>query len=431
MRDLPLEAVYPLSFRHEEAKILGQHLKQQHSVMLVGMKRVGISNFLRFFLYNPEIAKIYINDEKQHLFIPVDLNDLIEREVYPFWVLTFKRILDSVVVDKRVAQCARDIETLFLAAVQSNDLFLLIDGIRRSIIKITEEGVIPTIFFVRFDRISDAISPEFFANMQGLRDASHRKLTYVFTSYRPLDWLAPRVFTKPSLSVFANTIFIPPAKPQDSAVIFETYKKRYHLKFSQSTEEALLSLVDGYVQYIQLAVIALQEKQEKELTKEALLEVLFTDERISLQSEELWESLTKEEQDIVLRVAHKDILGKDERKRGEYLWKTGLITQKDTFFSPLFHRFIQQRTQKTAQEERLEFTKKEHLLFAYLHKTINEICEREQIIAHVWPEVEAFGVSDWAIDRLVARVRTKLKQTKSTYEIQTVKTRGYKLVNKG
>jgi len=46
----------------------------------------------------------------------------------------------------------------------------------------------------------------------------------------------------------------------------------------------------------------------------------------------------------------------------------------------------------------------------------------------VWPEVEGLGVSDWAIDRLVARVRSKLKKQKSKVRIVTVKTRGYKLI---
>ena len=65
-------------------------------------------------------------------------------------------------------------------------------------------------------------------------------------------------------------------------------------------------------------------------------------------------------------------------------------------------------------------------MFLKLHK--DNICEREKIIEAVWPEVEAFGVSDWAIDRLAARVRQKMKLQKNSFEIQTVKTRGYKLI---
>ena len=53
--------------------------------------------------------------------------------------------------------------------------------------------------------------------------------------------------------------------------------------------------------------------------------------------------------------------------------------------------------------------------------------EREEIIQAVWPEVEEVGVSDWAIDRLVARLRAKLKSQNAKVEIQTVKTRGYKM----
>lgn len=67
-------------------------------------------------------------------------------------------------------------------------------------------------------------------------------------------------------------------------------------------------------------------------------------------------------------------------------------------------------------------------MFTYLKDHSNEICERERIIENVWPEVEALGVTDWAIDRLVARVRNKLKAQGSKFEIQTIKTRGYKLV---
>ena len=43
-----IESTYPLSFRQDEAGHLGEQLQQSHSVELVGMKRVGINNFLRF-----------------------------------------------------------------------------------------------------------------------------------------------------------------------------------------------------------------------------------------------------------------------------------------------------------------------------------------------------------------------------------------------
>src|SRR5689334_4200388 len=91
-----LESTYPISFRKDDAKSLGQHLKHRHCVELIGMKRVGISNFLRFFLTHQEIIPHYISQKESHLFISVDLNDLVEMKLFSFWILVFKRVVDSL-----------------------------------------------------------------------------------------------------------------------------------------------------------------------------------------------------------------------------------------------------------------------------------------------------------------------------------------------
>jgi DNA-binding response OmpR family regulator len=113
------------------------------------------------------------------------------------------------------------------------------------------------------------------------------------------------------------------------------------------------------------------------------------------------------------------------------LWDTGFVNEQNgkvVVFSPLFESYVQgieheeQRKRKSAH-----LTRKENLLFTLLKSQLGEICERERIIEIVWPESQEFGVSDWAIDRLVARVRVKLREQDNPYEIQTIRTRGYKL----
>ena len=51
-----VETSYPLDFREDDAALLGEHLRHRHSVDIVGMKRVGISNFLRYALYRPDVV---------------------------------------------------------------------------------------------------------------------------------------------------------------------------------------------------------------------------------------------------------------------------------------------------------------------------------------------------------------------------------------
>lgn len=424
-----IEAQFPLDFRKEEAEELGKKLKHNYSMDLIGMRRVGISNFLRFFLYHKDIVKTYISPTQKHLFVPVDMNDLVEREIFPFWTLTLKRIVDAVEHSTYPVEIKTKVESLFLDSIQSQDLFLLIDNVRRALITIVEHEIAPTLFFLRFDRMKDNIPSSFFDNLKGLRDATDDKLTYIFTSYRSMDDLFPTART--ALSVLSKSMYIKPAKQKDMEIIYNAYKKRHNFLFPNVLEQALFDLTGGNVQYLQLALVILHEKQDGEIkTQQNLFRMLVEDERIALQSEELWESLTSEEQKVLLKVNNGENISEQERTNAHYLWQTGFVRDangKETLFTPLFTFFLENKVEGVGKSSIVHMTKKEHLLFTLLESHRGEICEREEIIEKVWPEYKEFGVSDWAIDRLVARVRVKLREQHSPYEVVTVRTRGYKL----
>lgn len=425
-----IEATYPIDFRKKDAVVLGQLLKDRNSVVLIGMKRVGINNFLRFFLYHKDVVRNYIADGNSHLFIKVDLNDLVEREVFPFWILTLKRISDAVEKSSLSKSIKKYIETLFLDCIQSKDTFLTIESIRKTLSKIVEQNILPTIFFIRFDRLKDIVTTDLFGNLQGLKDATNNKLSYVFTSFRGLSDLAPSVFKKPSLSLFTKDLYIKPAEKKDANIIFKTYTDHYKLSISSSLKGWLFEIVDGYVQYLQLALIFLHENKKVIKSKDEIFNLLSGDERIGLQSEELWESLEDFEKTTLLKIIRKEPIGEKEKTKAKYLWDTGLINQEGKnfkLFSLLLDYYVRQKD-TSSQSFIADFTKKENLLFNFLKENLGQICEREKIIEAVWPEVEELGVSDWAIDRLVARVRNKITLQKVGFEIQTIKTRGYKLI---
>jgi len=420
------EASYPLEFRQAEAALLGEQLKNNNNVELVGMKRVGIGNFLRFFLYNKRVADVYIGKRKQ-LFVPVDLNDLVEREIFPFWTLTLKRIADAVATASLPPKLRSEIDGLFLSGIQSGDHFLLLDAIRQALLKIVNEGYQVSLFFIRFDRIKDAATPAFYDNLQGLRDATHHKVSYVFTSFRTLNALAPSVFPKAATAGFTQVIYIKPADQSDLEHIYTSLRQRFALVLTPSLKRELFEVVAGNVQYLQLAMITLNEKKDS-LRKGSLLSILGEDERIHLQSEELWESLSAQEKEMIVKVL-KGTISEGELKKVPYLTSSGLLVEKEggwALFSPLLTEYVEHVGVDAAESE-VHFTKKEHTLFTLLEEKKGSICTRDEIIETVWPEAVEFGVSDWAIDRLVARVRSKLRSQKSPYEITTIRTRGYKL----
>lgn len=425
-----VETQYPINYREKEAKELGESLKHRQSVNIVGIKRIGISNFLRFFMYNDKIIEAYIGDGRKHFFIPVDLIDLVELEIYPFWTLTLKRIVDEVDKSDLPSETKSKIGSLFLNSIQSQDLFLIIDCIRQALMLLVSQGYLPTIFFNRFDRISSVYTPSFFDNLQGLRDAANQELAYVFTSYRSLDTIFP--LSRTSLSVFAHVMYMGLASLKDMEVIYGLFVDRHGIHLPGNIKDELFRIVNGNVQYLQLALIILTEKGIESVKNEKdLFDLLIQDERITLQSEELLESLTKDEKKTLGDILGKQNIAPSEKEKNIYLWETGFISEKNSsykIFSPLFENYLRSHVQiDEKNDQTIHLTKKEHLLFSLLQSHIGNICEREEIIERVWPEYQELGISDWAIDRLVARVRVKLKQQGSPYEIVTVRTRGYKL----
>ncbi|MEX2027950.1 MAG: helix-turn-helix domain-containing protein [Candidatus Curtissbacteria bacterium] len=431
MESTHIEAKYPLDFREDDARALGEHLHLRHNVELVGMKRVGISNFLRYFLYHKDIVPRYIGRAEKHLFIPVDLNNLVEIDLFPFWILTLKRLADKVERSADIPdKVKKDISVRFLETIQSKDAFLAIESLRKSIAEVVKEGVMPTFFFIRFDRLASAISIEFFRNLIGLSEETGHKLSYVFTSFRALDEIAPEVFERKLLSVFSHPMYIKPAKRSDMEIIFDTLEEKYNISPSHGLRGKLIDLVGGHVQYLQLSLIVLNQRNKAEkMVLENLLDVISGDERVILQSEEIWESLNSEERRVLLAGMRGQELEKKDRINGKYLADTGIVEVQGQIFSPLFEGYVAGLKNGDSDLEKVDLTKKEKSLYDFLLSSRDEVCERDNIIEAVWPEVEELGVSDWTIDRLVARLRTKLKKQKSKYQIVTVKTRGYKLTS--
>jgi|SRR5579871_1817874 len=426
MKTTEVEASYSLGFRQKDVEALEEHLRLRHSIELIGMKRVGINNFLRFFLAHKNNHK-----DPNNLFIMVDLNALIEREIFPFWRLTFKRITDAVTASSADEKVKSRISALFDSSIQSGDLFLTYDGVREALQILGREHMNPTIFLTRFDRLQDVITPEFFDNLQNLKDASDHKLSYVFTSFRELEQLSPTIFHNKSLSNFSQIHYLRPATDKDMEIILTTFEQKYEIHIEEELRQKLITLSGGHVQYLQLSSIIYYETMKKGGNDQEFLAMLPDDERITLLSEELWESLTTEEQLVLKKVWQGDPVSIEERQKAKYLWDTGFIGEGGVkrVFSELFAHYLDYIIKEQQSTSLHDFTKKEFTLFSFLQAHTDEVCERDAIIETVWPEYKELGVSDWSVDKLVARVRNKLKKQNSPYHIVTIKTRGYKLMS--
>ena len=422
------ESFYPADFRKTDLALFVEHIKLHHSVELVGMKRVGINNFFRFFL-----SRKSKHLDKKFLIIVVDLNNLIEREIFAFWRLTLKRVIDAVDSSSLPPKVKETIAHAFDVSIQTDDILMTFDGIREAAELIVQNHFYPVFIFNRFDRLKEAIHPELYDNLVAIRDAAHFNMSFVFTSYRELETLSPRVFCPFASSGLSQIMYIKPAGIADVAVITSGIEKQYDVKLDEKQHHQLFVLTGGHVQYLRLSLLALHEylKTDKKRRVQNFFSTLKNDERIIFQSEELWESLTGQEQEVVKKIVCKERLRASDVAERPYLLDTGLILKENKhwrMFSQLFSDYVAKKIQSTGSGSGKEFTRQEYTLFSFLQEHLNQMCERDQIINTVWPESNEWGASDWSLDRLVARVRTKLRHQESSFQIVTVRTWGYKLI---
>ena len=76
----------------------------------------------------------------------------------------------------------------------------------------------------------------------------------------------------------------------------------------------------------------------------------------------------------------------------------------------------------------LSLSGEQYRLLAFLSQNAGRVCTKDDVVGSVWPNIEAAGVSEEAIDSLVHRVRERLRQAGATRQfIVTVRGQGYRL----
>ncbi len=417
-----VEADYPLNFREDVSSVLGEYIKYRSSVELVGINRVGIGNFLRFFLSNKDVKNEYVGSDKKHCFVYVDLQELIEVSSLAFWRLVFKRIVDAVSKEKMLSEEVMDkISKIFISSIQVDDVFLTYDFVRQGISILAHEEINVTIFLVRFDRLLDIISEELFSNMESLTRSSGETLSFVLTTYRNLEEIAPNFDGDSNFYKYLNRLYINPCDYFDSKVVVSYLIKKYEIDMSADVIKRLIFLSGGHVNYIYIIFFILSQNKDLKDKYDKLYKKITDDERILDQSNEILENLTKEDKDKLYSMFSQ---GKSNTDVDGYLYRTGLYRNKD-IFSGLMSNYLNKKKELEKKEQDAIFTNKENLLFEILERNINKLCSREDIIEYVWSECSGLGVSDWTIDSLVRRLRLKLKMQNSKLTIKTVRTRGF------
>lgn len=372
-------------------------LDDRDQLELIGITKVGISDFVR----NAEIGFTFNrtskNSPKKHTFVNIDLRLISEKNMLALWKLVYFSLTSTL-------------EGFDHHGLDSSDL---INSINKTVLSNSSQI---TLVFFHFDRVFSWVNPEFFDVLKSIHENSKKRFSYVILTHKPIKDLYLRGNSHLSLSHIKRQ-WIRPSTKKDSVILLNKITP-YNL-LGQEVLNKILDISGGHLKYIQLSINVLLEDPSKNLSTKQLVEKLLKDENIQLLSEEIYSSLTPQEkkilQESVNNVKHLNI--------PNYLVESGFLTD-GKIFSPLFETYL--KTSSASPKEIKEFSHKEYLLWSYLYINKDSIVSRDQLISHVWEN--SIEESDWALDQLVARVRKKMHISYFHQKIITVKTRGYKLI---
>jgi len=424
-----IEKGYPSTYRTGDTQALSLNINRRQSVEIVGINRVGIGNFLRYYLNN-DIAHSRFLDRKNHVFITVDLNDLTELSIEMLWQLTLKRIEDTLITHKELsALCTSFVKTNHHSHPAS--IFFTVERIRNLLKLVADSDYLPTVFFIRLDRMKDMLTNTFFNNLQGLHAATNNKFMFVSTSYRAMQELCPKCFAKNSSLIYLPKMYVKPAQVKDSKILLHSFETTHAMHIPNDIRSKLIEYSGGHVQYLQISLLLYDEIVHKlKCNKEQFLEKVLLDERINLQSEEIYGNLTKNEQDTLVALLHSGKKITHAIPDNSYLIETGLLQKTKvgySIFNIYFEKYLRNIRIHKNKNRYLGFTTKEDLLLGVFLENRGKVCDRLTIQKVVWPECSEIGVSDWAIDRLVSRLRIKLRLNESPLKVLTIRSKGYML----
>jgi hypothetical protein len=236
----------------------------------------------------------------------------------------------------------------------------------------------------RFDALFEAGSQGLFSNLRALRDEHKYSLTYVISSRKPLA-----AQSELAELFFGHSAWLGPLSAEDARWSANEYGRRSGLAWSEDQLESILALSGRYPSFLRAACQAAADGCA--LTLPALL----AHPAVQARLEEFWLDAPSAE---TLRASRLD---------------------GNPFLS----------AKAPAPTGTPELTAKEKLLLDALQARTGQVCEKDELIAAVWPEdlASGQGLRDDSLAQLVRRLREKVEPDPAhPRRILTVPGRGYR-----
>lgn len=248
-----------------------------------------------------------------------------------------------------------------------------------------------------------------------------------------IDITHPDIARNIRSSLLSYIAYYPFYNREDTLGLISYQANKWDISIDDEQKEELADNCGGYFWLVKQALICFKDNSQLRI------EDILRYEGVAIALEQLYTSLLASEREVLQDIifGHK-IQGQLVEHSLHYLEKIELIKDHKITI-PFLASYLKNRLPKTKTEiidnhilinsinVDNQFSRKEKKLFRVLIEKKNHLIPRDELAKAIWPINTENYYSDWAVDRLMARLRQRIKSLGITELIKTVRNHGYML----
>ncbi|MDO8610736.1 MAG: helix-turn-helix domain-containing protein [bacterium] len=236
--------------------------------------------------------------------------------------------------------------------------------------------------------------------------------------------------------IFSNIIYYALYNAQDTLSFINYLCSKWNFELTSIIKEKIIKECGGHFWFVKYATRMLRDNPRIDFQD------IITSEQMHFRVEQITETFLDSEIKVLNKILlSKSITDSIEKHSLQFLTKMGFV-KNDAISIPILAHHLRERLPKFVIEiidtEILlnevnvvsHFSRNEKKTLRVLLQNKNNIVSRDDIGKAIWPINTENEYSDWAVDRIIARLRSKLMKLGMPKEIiKTLRGKGYMLVN--
>jgi len=442
------KVIYPVTKEtmHAYAKSIFEPILKGESVTAVWVPMAGRRKWNRFIIENISLFGKELPNHDKYILLYVEPLDLTEESLIGYLRLIGESLIDSCKQNIHARdKVPGDIEKLFNAHASSYSE--LLDALRSLLLDITDSGLEVVFFLGEFDELTFG-TKIFYKNLKSLWVRLYPRLHYVFLMTKIVD-SQDYYYTWDELgeAILQNVVYVHLESGPDVDYLLREFSETFNVNLTEEYSRIIKETCGGHPYSMKVAMRILRDRSFNPPIEYE--EALFENYELRSISTGIYERRSVKEQEVLQKVAKKDVLNEDDKRILHFLIQLGLVVadgESYRFYSTLFRQAVERfmKVQKASGIQKLSldertgaimhndnpieesFTRQEYSILVLFLKNPGKVLTRDDIGAVLWGESSYEKYSDWAIDQLMSKLRKKLKQIGLDVDISTLRGRGYK-----